>query len=110
MNIHEDDDMHIRDTDTNQKYTLKREIPLWGIVTIALSLLGGSYSMYASYVKMAESVDRLSITVDKLRDSQFQFTIKDNQHDSSIGNISLQMQDMRRDIEDIKKLQKWTPR
>ena len=110
MDTQEDNKMHIRDTDINQKYTLKREIPLWGILTIALSLLGGSYSMYASYVKMAESVDRLSLTVDKLRDGQFQFTIQDNKHDSMLTTQSLQIQDIRRDIEDIKKLQKWTPR
>lgn len=110
MDNQEDTTMHIRDTDVNQKYTLKREIPLWGILTIALSLLGGSYSMYASYVKMAESVDRLSITVDKLRDGQFQFTIQDNKHDSMLTTQSLQINDMRRDIEDMKKLQRWTPR
>ncbi|MES2180704.1 MAG: hypothetical protein V4493_01215 [Pseudomonadota bacterium] len=102
--------MNIRDTELNQKYVLKREIPLWGIITIALSLFGGSYSMYASYMEMAKSVDRLSTTVEKLRDSQIQFTIKDNQHDSELTNHSLQIQDIRRDVEDLKKSQRWIPK
>jgi uncharacterized membrane protein len=105
-----DEKMSTRENDRIRTIHISREIPLWGILSFIGTMLVLSYSTYSGYVKTVEAVERLSISVDKLKDNQVENTIRYNQHDQAIGLHGLQIQKLDRDIEELKNRQRWIPK
>jgi len=89
---------------------ISREIPLWGILSFIGTMLVLSYSTYSGYVKTVEAVERLSVSVEKLKDNQVENIIKYNTHDNAIRSHSEQITKLEREIDELKNRQRWTPK
>lgn len=101
-------EMSTRETDAGS-ITIDRKIPLWGIVAFCGSLVASSYSLYSGYVAMANSVDKLTASVERIRESQTASQMKDIQHDNAIQTNQQAITDLKRDVEELKRNQRWAP-
>lgn len=101
--------MSAREQDT-KPIRISREIPLWGILSFVGSIFVLSYSVYAGYIKTVEAVEKLSTSVEKLKDNSVENTIKFDRHEQAINIHNLQLQKLDRDVEDLKNKQRWIPK
>jgi len=57
---------HNRSTDTDIAVTVKREIPMWGILTLLGAIGSGALSLYVSNQRLVEKVSDQTISLEKL--------------------------------------------
>lgn len=101
--------MNARESD-NQPIRISREIPLWGILSFVGSIFVLSYSVYAGYVKNVEAVEKLTISVEKLKDNNFETTLRYNRQEQTLNSHAGQLQKLERDVEELKNRQRWVPK
>jgi len=91
-------------------FSLDRRIPVWGIIAFCLTILVsgivGSYSFYASNLRMSDSVDKLTVAVQRLQDNQIASNIRDVQHDGQIATTMAAIAKLERDVEFLKNSQR----
>lgn len=98
----------------NRRTIIERKIPLWGIITTLAAMVvtsaGFCISFYISSIRMSDSLERLTIAVDKQVQNDIQRNITQIEQKAAIMDLQKSVAKNERDIEMLKTNQRWAPK
>lgn len=102
------------DKPTDSILSWDRRVPVWGIITVLtgmfLSSVGFCLSFYISSIRMSDSLERLTIAVDKQVQNDIQRNITQIEQRAAIVELQKSVAKNERDIEILRTNQRWTPK
>jgi hypothetical protein len=106
--------MQMRAGDSNASLSFDRRVPLWGIIVtlggMFITCAGFCISFYISNIKMADSIDRLTTSVDKQVQNDIARNITQVRQESAIAENTKAISKLERDVELLKSNQRWAPK